>query len=176
MRKLLLTLGVSITVLLAGCGDDVDLEASIAEKNIKVDTALSRHKVALKESDELKELFTNYMLTQDESELRSFLNSKIKNNDTLGYTSTFSYLKDSYYEYVSLYNKMAEQDDTGSRKKILDNEKYLKDHLLIESFLNASKATTEQLFYLTLEDSESLWVSVYWVGGNIIDIKTSRSL
>lgn len=176
MKRLTITLGVVACVLLSGCGDDVDLEASIAEKNIRVDTALTRHKEASKESEKLKQIFSEYMLTQEETDLSNFLNKKIKNNDALGYTSTFSYMKDSFYEYLTIYNNMAEQDTTGSKKKIVDKEQYLKDNLLIETFLNDSKASTEQLFYLTLEDSESIWISVYWIGGNIIDVKTSSSL
>lgn len=176
MRKIVTVLGVTASILLAGCSSDPNLEASIAEKNIRVDTAITRHKEATKQSDELKSLFVSYLETQDNSDLESFLESKIKDNNLLGYTSTFSYMKDSMYDYVSMNNVMADEDDTGTRKKITDIKKFVEENLLVESFLNDSKGSTEQLFYLTLKDSQSYWISVYWIGGSIIDVKTGSSI
>lgn len=158
-------------LVLSGCSDFEKIQSNVINNNQRVDNAVSHYKKAKTEGKKLESLVAgvlinkNTALLENENNLKS--NSEISNTVKSGLLT----IADAIQSYVNKVNDDSKENNKPE-EEIKDIRQFVNSVTNIHYFLNDETGVTEQMILVQLPDGFVGSVSIFWLGGAVIDYKT----
>lgn len=165
-----------LTFILSGCSDYDKIQEGVIENNQRVSLVLESnenvHSYSIPIEDKVISIFSGSPsdILSNVTQLSSDEELKVR---VCKYTEAIA---DYVESYISIYNHSAEDIIRGRNfTKIENANEFVESVTETHYFIDDSNGTVEQMFIIQLPDGFVGTISLYWLGGTIIDAKTTRS-
>jgi hypothetical protein len=165
---------IFLSFFLVGCSDYSELEKGITEKNIKVENLLANYEKSKQKGLILEEAVLSDLVTKDVKSIQNLEVLSYSSELTIDVVMSFSYVSDAIYAYIDYTNEQAKitASDSVPVARIDNIEEFIKSVIEVHYFLDDKTGKTEQMFLVQLPDGYLTSVSLMWLGGSVIDVKT----
>lgn len=169
--KILLPAILALSVITTGCVNHKELNSGVIENNKRVEDAITSYKEA-KEVGVILEREINTILKNSKYAKLEDITEINSNIDVLnGVKETLEREVENIKDYIEMENLVAKDAGREDRINIEDTvDSYVETHY----FLDDKSSKVEQVFIVSLPNGYVSNFTITWVGGVVVDFKTSR--